>query len=199
MVKLMTFTLMCKAYGGEPSVDFLRSFLNLGPAGDWLTLSNREMDFRSFMIEGVDGEFNFLPKEGSTPSIKSVNNEAPVIQAELITAINPSRLIEDIDNSDDAPFDQDDVAVVDHYNPQNPKVGTSFKAVGKRKQVYESASEEPRQKARKVPPQASKTLGVASEPLDVDSNPDIDEFPAAKELKEAADCHFVVAHVTPPS
>ncbi|GJT08947.1 hypothetical protein Tco_0843409 [Tanacetum coccineum] len=32
---------MCKAYGGEPSVDLLRSFLNLGRAGDWLTLSSR--------------------------------------------------------------------------------------------------------------------------------------------------------------
>ncbi|GJW46433.1 hypothetical protein Tco_0078079 [Tanacetum coccineum] len=32
---------MCKAYGGEPTVDLLRSFLNLGPAGDWSTLSNR--------------------------------------------------------------------------------------------------------------------------------------------------------------
>ncbi|GKE33556.1 hypothetical protein Tco_1452878 [Tanacetum coccineum] len=30
-----------KAYGGEPYVDLLQSFLNLGRAGDWLTLSNR--------------------------------------------------------------------------------------------------------------------------------------------------------------
>ncbi|GJZ83589.1 hypothetical protein Tco_0648762 [Tanacetum coccineum] len=37
----MTFAVMCKAYGGEPSVDLLRSFLNLGRAGDWLTLSSR--------------------------------------------------------------------------------------------------------------------------------------------------------------
>ncbi|GJU36840.1 ribonuclease H-like domain-containing protein [Tanacetum coccineum] len=41
MVKLTTFVVMCKAYGGEPTVDLLRYFLNLGPAGDWLTLSNR--------------------------------------------------------------------------------------------------------------------------------------------------------------
>nr|GEU34304.1 hypothetical protein [Tanacetum cinerariifolium] len=68
---------MRKAYGSEPSVDLLRSFLNLVHAGDWLTLSSRggadvpkaltkplliEMDFRSFMVQGVDGEFNFLPK-----------------------------------------------------------------------------------------------------------------------------------------
>ncbi|GKE91511.1 hypothetical protein Tco_1572606, partial [Tanacetum coccineum] len=41
MVKLTTFAVMCKAYGGEPTVDLFRSFLNLGPAGNWLTLSNR--------------------------------------------------------------------------------------------------------------------------------------------------------------
>ncbi|GJU59631.1 hypothetical protein Tco_1237397 [Tanacetum coccineum] len=41
MVKLTTFAVMCKAYGGEPTVDLLWYFLNLGPAGDWLTLSNR--------------------------------------------------------------------------------------------------------------------------------------------------------------
>nr|GEV68024.1 hypothetical protein [Tanacetum cinerariifolium] len=65
---------------GEPIVELLRAFLNLGPAGNWLTLSNRgevnvpgsitkpfthieEMDFRSFMKEGIDGEFHFLPRE----------------------------------------------------------------------------------------------------------------------------------------
>ncbi|GJS07511.1 hypothetical protein Tco_0364307 [Tanacetum coccineum] len=119
--KLTTFFVMCKAYGGEPNVDLLRAFLNLGPTGNWLTLSNRggandvitphvredplynlianylvhvrtfsdpivylvglktsweynskepiiyyhgkEMDFNSFMMEGIDGEFHFLPKE----------------------------------------------------------------------------------------------------------------------------------------
>ncbi|GKD25278.1 hypothetical protein Tco_1231492, partial [Tanacetum coccineum] len=30
-----------KTYGGKPSVDLLRSFLNLGYAGDWLTPSSR--------------------------------------------------------------------------------------------------------------------------------------------------------------
>nr|GEV83579.1 zinc finger, CCHC-type [Tanacetum cinerariifolium] len=30
-----------EAYGDEPSIDLLRSFLNLGRAGDWLTLSSR--------------------------------------------------------------------------------------------------------------------------------------------------------------
>ncbi|GJZ75213.1 hypothetical protein Tco_0639678 [Tanacetum coccineum] len=41
MIKLMTFSVMCKAYDGEPSVDLLWFFLNLGRASDWLTLSKR--------------------------------------------------------------------------------------------------------------------------------------------------------------
>ncbi|GJX52899.1 hypothetical protein Tco_0281268 [Tanacetum coccineum] len=127
MVKLTTFVVMCKAYRGEPTVDLLRSFLNLGPAGDWSTLSNRgsadnkiipsnypkllldenkldkksfkykvplhpEMDplydqiATSFMLEGVDGELNFLHAEGvsegrNSPSANSVNNDAPMIGA----------------------------------------------------------------------------------------------------------------------
>nr|GEV39466.1 hypothetical protein [Tanacetum cinerariifolium] len=40
LAKLMTFGMMCKAYGGEPTVDLLRTFLNLIHAGNWLTLSN---------------------------------------------------------------------------------------------------------------------------------------------------------------
>nr|GEZ01550.1 hypothetical protein [Tanacetum cinerariifolium] len=41
MVKLTNFVVMCKAFGGEPTVDLFWSFLNLGRADDWLTLSNR--------------------------------------------------------------------------------------------------------------------------------------------------------------
>ncbi|GKD23257.1 hypothetical protein Tco_1224960, partial [Tanacetum coccineum] len=48
----------------------------------------------------------------------------------------------------------------------------------------------------------SKVVGkrkqVASASSDVDSDPDIHEFPSTKELKDSADCHWVVAHVTPP-
>ncbi|GKD19837.1 hypothetical protein Tco_1208995, partial [Tanacetum coccineum] len=97
MVKLATFAVMCKAYGGEPSVDLLRAFLNLGPAGLKTSRKRspikpisyhrgREMDFRSFMMDGVDGEFNFLPKggldeEGNSPSTRPLNNETSAIDA----------------------------------------------------------------------------------------------------------------------
>ncbi|GKB61940.1 hypothetical protein Tco_0918126, partial [Tanacetum coccineum] len=86
------------AFAGEPNVDLLWALLNLGPT---------EMDFKSFMMEGVDGEFNFLPESG---------------------------------------LDEE---------------GNSH------------SIREPRQKVRKVPPQASKVIGDASGPLDVDSNPGI--------------------------
>nr|GFB95260.1 hypothetical protein [Tanacetum cinerariifolium] len=99
------------------------------------------MDFRSFMVEGVDGEFHFLLKN--------------------------------ISDSNDAPFEQDEVTLIESTNDdktQNQRVSPSLKAAGKRKQTAESSEREPRQK-----------------------------FPSAKELKDSADCHFVPAHITLPS
>ncbi|GJY78683.1 hypothetical protein Tco_0484484 [Tanacetum coccineum] len=149
------------------------------------------MDFRSFMIEGFNGEFNFLPEganeDSSSLSAKSVNNETLVIDAEPITVVHPSKCVKTIGDYFDTPSDHND------------EVGTSSKVTVKRKQIDEPATKETHQKARKVPPQASKTPGAASEPLDVDSDPEFHEFPSAKELKEADDSYFVVAHVTHPS
>nr|GEU71438.1 hypothetical protein [Tanacetum cinerariifolium] len=237
MIKLITFAIMCKAYGGEPSVDLLRAFLNLGLTSNLLTLSNRvpseysellledikldknsfkdvlptyaqddplyhqistypcnvrtfsdpilyliglktswkhspkipiiyyrEKDgFRSFMMEGIDGEFHFIPEggagyEGSFPSTKSVNNEAPTINAEPLTVVHPSKFAKNI--------------------------GLLRGNLDRRFERF---------------PQASKVGGDAFDPLDVGRDPNILEFPSAKELKDSADCHFVVAHVTPPS
>ncbi|GJS15520.1 hypothetical protein Tco_0409992, partial [Tanacetum coccineum] len=51
----------------------------------------QEMDFRSFMMQEIHGEFKFLPEgcidgnQGS-PSSKSVNNEAPIIDAKPLTS-----------------------------------------------------------------------------------------------------------------
>ncbi|GKA59438.1 hypothetical protein Tco_0758751, partial [Tanacetum coccineum] len=75
----------------------------------------------------------------------------------------------------------------------------SAKDAGKRKQVGDFSLKNPKQKHWRVSPQANTAVGNASDPLDVDSDPDFHEFPAAKELKEYAYCHFVVAHVTPLS
>ncbi|GJZ16445.1 hypothetical protein Tco_0552122 [Tanacetum coccineum] len=74
----------------------------------------------------------------------------------------------------------------------------SFKVTGKRKQATSPSVKEARYKLQKAPPQTSKVAGDAFDPLDVDSDPDIHEFPSAKELKDFTDCLFVVAHVIPP-
>ncbi|GKB61841.1 hypothetical protein Tco_0918027 [Tanacetum coccineum] len=172
MIKLTTFAVICKAYGGEPSVDLLRSFLNLGRAGDWLTLSSRG---------GADGGL-----DENRSSMKYVNNEALVINAEPISAVHPLDITKNIMDS----------------------LGKRSKVAGKRKAVVGSHGEDPHRKARKVPAQASKVADDTSTPLDVDSDPDIHDkpdpstvcnFTSIKELKDATDCYWVVAHVTPPS
>ncbi|GJW64856.1 hypothetical protein Tco_0116740 [Tanacetum coccineum] len=131
----------------------LKTSWNNSPKNPIIYYRGREMDFRSFMMEGIDGEFHFIPEGG----------------------------------------------VGDERGSFSPRVSASSKAAGKRMQTAESSEREPRQKVQKVLPQASKVAGDASDPLDIDSDPDIHEFPSAKELKDSADFHFVVTHVTPPS
>ncbi|GJZ07513.1 hypothetical protein Tco_0541306 [Tanacetum coccineum] len=274
MIKLTTFAVMCKAYGSEPSLDLLRAFLNLGPGGDWLTLSNRgvsskytellleennlgkkpfkdvvplrvrgdplfnqiatypcnirtfpdpilylaglksfwkhspkkpiiyhhgrEIDFKSFMVKGIDVEFRFELEGGvgdgeeESPSNRSINNEALVIDVNPLNLTLTSHVAENVRDSDDVSLEK---SVIDKAE----RLHKSLKATGKRKQVTGPSLKEACRKLQKVPPQASKFVGDVSDPLDVDSDPDIHEFPSARELKDSADCHFVVAHVTPPS
>ncbi|GJW14799.1 hypothetical protein Tco_0018932 [Tanacetum coccineum] len=138
-----------KAYGGESSVDLLPSFLNLGRAGDWLTLSNRGgVDMPKALIKpithlenwkGMDGEFT------SSEKGFDVNKENTYSEERKLTA--------------------DGFGEGSHHG------------------------------ARKVLVQVSKVVGDASTPLNVDSDPDIHEFPSARELKDATNCHWVVAHI----
>ncbi|GKD74279.1 hypothetical protein Tco_1332561, partial [Tanacetum coccineum] len=105
-----------------------------------LRAGGEEMDFKSFIMEGVDDEFNFLSEGGLNeserpPSIKSVNNEAPVVDAELITVVHPSEFAKNIGDSDDAPSENDEMTLIGHSKPHNLEVGTSSKDIGKRKQV----------------------------------------------------------------
>nr|GEU42504.1 hypothetical protein [Tanacetum cinerariifolium] len=125
------------------------------------------MDFRSFMIEGVDGEFNFLPEGGfkgsqGSFSVKSVNNKTPILDAEPISAALPENVADNIINSINT-------SSSDELPPMHPPYLLSLRW-------------------------ASKVVGDASTPLDVDSNPNIHEFPSGRELKDAIDCHWVVAH-----
>ncbi|GJV05819.1 hypothetical protein Tco_1343475, partial [Tanacetum coccineum] len=221
MIKLTTFAFMCKAYGGEPSLDMLRAFFNLGPASDWLNLSNRggsgipkaltklithiegwkgsfffiknkivsskypellleeyklgkksfkdlvplrlksfwkhslkkpiiyhcgrEMDFRSFMMEGSDGEFHFEPEGGvgdvkeESSSNRSVNNEASVIDVNPLNSALHSHVTENVKDSDDVSSEK---GVVDEAE----RLRKSLKAT---------------------------VVGDVSDPLDIDSDPDI--------------------------
>ncbi|GJV81557.1 hypothetical protein Tco_1517427, partial [Tanacetum coccineum] len=130
----------------------------------------QEINFKSFMLGGVDGELNFLPAEGASegqnsPSGKYVNNNAPMIDATPLSSIYPSNVVENVADSDDPSYGEDEQTLI----------------------------------VQKVPARASKVVGEASTPLDVDSVSDIHEFSSAKELKDATDFHWVIAHVTPPS
>ncbi|GJY85547.1 hypothetical protein Tco_0499573 [Tanacetum coccineum] len=216
MVKLMTFVVMYKAYGSEPTVDLLRSFLNLGLTGDWLILSNRGganvpkaltkpithlepwkglktswkhspkkpiiyhhgQDFRSFMIQVIYGEFNFLPKGGldeghDSPSVKFVNNGIPVVAIESISTAHPSTFDENVICSGNAPHENDHITLVGLSKSYDMEAYNISKVDGKIKHVAGSQGEGSRQRTQK--------------------------FPSAKELKDATDCHWVVSHITPPS
>ncbi|GKA93253.1 hypothetical protein Tco_0815239, partial [Tanacetum coccineum] len=148
----------------------LKSFWKHSPKKPIIYHHGREMDFKSFMVKGIDVEFHFELEGGvgdgeeESPSNRSINNEALVID------VNPLNL-----------------TLISHVaeNVRETVTGPSLK--------------EACRKLQKVPPQASKFVGDVSDPLDVDSDPDIHEFPSARELKDSADCHFVVAHVTPLS
>ncbi|GJU54734.1 reverse transcriptase domain-containing protein [Tanacetum coccineum] len=105
--------------------------------------------------------------EGSSPSTKSVSNEAPVIDAEPLTAVHPSEFAKNIGDSNNAPSENDEITLIGH-------------SVASKAQT------------RKV------AFGDASDPMDVNSDPNIHEFPSAKELKGFVDYHWVVSHVTPP-
>ncbi|GJT82743.1 hypothetical protein Tco_1057085 [Tanacetum coccineum] len=218
MVKLTTFTVMCKAYGGEPSVNLLRSFLNLGPAGDWLTLSNRgsddipkapfsenKLDKKSFKdkvplhpeMDPLYDQFNFLPAKGvsegrNSPSTKFVNIDAPVIGVTPLSSVYPSSIVENVVDSDDPSYGEDEQTLVGPSLPTYREASKKLKILSKRN----VASGIPRKalppKVQKVPVRASKVAGEAFTPMDVD-------ILISMELRDATDCHWVVAHVTPSS
>ncbi|GKE98960.1 hypothetical protein Tco_0022311, partial [Tanacetum coccineum] len=169
------------------------------------------MDFRSFMIQGVDDEFNFLPEGGfddnqGSFSANSVNNETPIIDVEPISVVLPANVADNIIDSSNTSSDDELPSVHPPPTSSLPEVGEKSKAAGKRKLAVDALREGSHRMARRAPVQASKVAGDASTPLDVDSDPDIHgkfepmyEFPSVRELKDATDCHWVVAHFTPPS
>ncbi|GKE03969.1 hypothetical protein Tco_1395987, partial [Tanacetum coccineum] len=161
------------------------------------------MDFKSFMIQEVNGEFNFPPEGGlddnqGSLSAKYVNNETPIINTEPIFVVLPSNVADNIIDSSNT-SSGDELPPVHPSTSFFPDVGEKSKAAGKRKLAADALREGSHHRAQKALVQASKVAGDASTPFDVDSDPDIHEFPSARELKDATDCHWVVAYVTPPS
>ncbi|GJV93038.1 hypothetical protein Tco_1540851 [Tanacetum coccineum] len=191
---------MCKAYSGDPSIDLLRSFLNLGHAEDWLTLSSRggadvpkaltkpvthlenwkglktswkyspkkPMDFRSFMIQGVDGEFNFLPEgdvDGNQSFTKSVNNEALVINVDPIFVVHPYDVTENIVDSHNISADKGELSLIGPDAPSYLEEGKRLTVAGKRKVVCCSHGEGPPATGSESSASSKLGFGDASSPL----------------------------------
>ncbi|GKE15462.1 hypothetical protein Tco_1423039, partial [Tanacetum coccineum] len=135
------------------------------------------MDFRSFMIQGVDGEFNFLLEggfEGNQGSFfaKSMNNETPILDEEPISVVLPANVTDNIIDSSNT-SSNDELPPVHPPTSSFSEVGEKSKAARKRKLVVAALREGSHRRARRAPLQASKVTGDASIPLDVDSDPDI--------------------------
>nr|GEZ28761.1 hypothetical protein [Tanacetum cinerariifolium] len=161
------------------------------------------MDFRSFMIQGVDGEFNFLPEGGfednqGSFSAKYVNKETLIFDAEPISVVLPTNVGDNIIDFSNTSSD-DELPPLHPPTSSFPEVGKKSKVARKIKLVVDALREGSHRRARRAPVQASKVVGDALTPFDVDSDPNIYEFPFARELKDATDCYWVVTHVTPPS
>ncbi|GJR65234.1 retrovirus-related pol polyprotein from transposon TNT 1-94 [Tanacetum coccineum] len=204
LAKLMTFEVMCKAYGGEPCIELLRAFLNLGHARNWMTLSNigetnipRAITKPFTYIEGWKGSFFYIENKIVPFEYPELLLEDNKLDKKSLKDVIPRHILkmrkENMADLDDTPSEKDEVVLIDlsvAEKAKNQKVSASSKVASKRKQTAsESSGRETRQKTRKVPPQASKAAGEHFDPLDFDI------FPSAKELKDFADCHWVVAHV----
>ncbi|GKE76824.1 hypothetical protein Tco_1542944, partial [Tanacetum coccineum] len=176
MVKLNTFSVMCKAYGG--GADVPKALHNpITYLGNW-----KEMDFRSFILGGVDGELNFLParcasKGQNSLSAKSVNNNAPLIDATPLSSVYPTNVVD----SNDPSYGEDEQTLVGPSLPPQLEASKKLKILGKRKVAFGVPGKALPPKVQKEPARASKVAGEASTPLDVDSDSDIH----AKELKDA--------------
>nr|GEV22326.1 hypothetical protein [Tanacetum cinerariifolium] len=118
---------------------------------------------------------------------KSVNNEAHVIDVAPLNYVPPSHVAENVIDSDDISSRGDIVGEV-------KRLRKYLKVTGKKKQATGLSFKESYHKHQKASPQASKVSCDASNPLNVGSDLDNQEFPSAKELKEFTDCHFVVAY-----
>ncbi|GKE25408.1 hypothetical protein Tco_1436920 [Tanacetum coccineum] len=158
------------------------------------------MDFRSFMVQGVDGEFNFLPEGGldeNQSSTKSVNNEAPVINAEPISVVNPSDIAKNIVDSRNTSSEEGGLSPIGLDAPSYLEVGKRSKVAGKGRLLLVPMERILIGRLGKFLLKQVRLLVTLLLPLMLIVT-SIYMFPFAKELKDATDCHWVVAYVTPP-
>nr|GEY45451.1 hypothetical protein [Tanacetum cinerariifolium] len=169
--------------GGKTSIRSLKTSWKYSLKKPVIYHHGHEMDFRSFMMQGVDGEFNFLLEGGldeNRRSIKYVNNEAPVINTKPISIMHPSDIAESIMDSHNISSDEGGLSPIGPDAPAYLEEGKRSTIAGKRKVDGK----------RKI---AVGSHGKGS--LSKGSK----KFPSAKELKDTADCHWAISHVTPPS
>ncbi|GJT88691.1 hypothetical protein Tco_1070408 [Tanacetum coccineum] len=101
----------------------------------------QEMDFRSFMLEGVDGKLNFLHAKGvsegqNSPFMKYLNNDAPMIDATPLSSVYPSNIVENVVDYDDPSYGEDEQTLVGACLPPHLEVSKKLKILGKRKVAF---------------------------------------------------------------
>ncbi|GKE11632.1 hypothetical protein Tco_1415183 [Tanacetum coccineum] len=149
MVKLTTFVVMCKAYGG--GADVPKALHNpITHLGNWKGLKTtwkhspkkpviyhrgQEMDFRSFMLGGFDDELNFLPAEGTSEgrNSPSVNNNAPMIYATPLSSVYPLNVAKNVADFDDPSYGEDEQTLISPSLSPCHEGSKKFKILSKRK------------------------------------------------------------------
>ncbi|GJY19300.1 hypothetical protein Tco_0390791 [Tanacetum coccineum] len=187
-------------YGGEPSVDLLRAFLNLGPAGNWLTLCNKghfgipkALTKPITHLEGWKGNFFFIENKLIPSEYLELLLEDNKLDKKSFKDIIPLQAREDPLYNQIATYPCNVWTFPDpilyltglktswEHSPKNPIIYHHGREMDLRSFMMEGVDGEfnfipesgYRQKTQRVPPQESKASGDAFDPLDVDSDPDI--------------------------
>ncbi|GKD06646.1 hypothetical protein Tco_1181620 [Tanacetum coccineum] len=107
VAQVTTFVVVCKAYGGEPTLPLFRSLYTTGPAGDWLTFQKRSR--------------HDIPQifDSSMTNIPNWKSEFIFIKKTLISNARPT-LITDFHHSLEPIMYLDDLASYWEYSPSAP-------------------------------------------------------------------------------
>ncbi|GJT20785.1 ribonuclease H-like domain-containing protein [Tanacetum coccineum] len=95
----------------------------------------QEMDFRSFMLGGVDDELNFLPAKGTSEgrNSPSVNNNAPMIYATPLSSVYPLNVAKNVADFDDPSYGEDEQTLISPSLSPCHEGSKKFKILSKRK------------------------------------------------------------------